>query len=66
MTMLVEGEILLDRYQIRQLLGQGGFGQVHLALDTRLDRKCAIKASQATSEAAVQARSAGVSQSLTP
>jgi eukaryotic-like serine/threonine-protein kinase len=33
----------LDHYEIRSLLGRGGMGEVHLALDTRLNRKVAIK-----------------------
>jgi TolB-like protein/predicted Ser/Thr protein kinase len=33
----------LGPYQILGLLGTGGMGEVHLALDTRLDRKVAIK-----------------------
>src|SRR3954469_13195745 len=31
------------RYQLRDLLGQGGMASVHLAHDTRLDRAVAIK-----------------------
>ncbi|MBO1333533.1 protein kinase [Streptomyces sp. VRA16 Mangrove soil] len=32
-----------NRYQLRDLLGQGGMASVHLAHDTRLDRAVAIK-----------------------
>ncbi|MEV3852759.1 protein kinase [Streptomyces sp. NPDC050095] len=32
-----------DRYQLRDLLGQGGMAEVYLAHDTRLDRPVAIK-----------------------
>ena len=33
----------LDRYEIISLLGVGGMGEVYLALDTRLDRRVALK-----------------------
>jgi serine/threonine protein kinase len=33
----------LGPYQVSQLLGKGGMGEVYLAQDTRLDRKVAIK-----------------------
>src|SRR5215510_4121682 len=33
----------LGAYRILSLLGKGGMGEVHLALDTRLNRKVAIK-----------------------
>jgi eukaryotic-like serine/threonine-protein kinase len=36
----------LGPYRILGLLGTGGMGEVHLALDTRLDRKVAIKVCQ--------------------
>ena len=32
-----------DRYQIEQLLGTGGMGQVFAAMDTRLERRVAVK-----------------------
>lgn len=44
-TILNSGEIL-GPYRILGLLGKGGMGEVHLALDTRLDRKVAIKVCQ--------------------
>src|SRR5205085_2355585 len=33
----------LDRYEIISPLGAGGMGEVYLALDTRLERKIALK-----------------------
>src|SRR5438552_11693004 len=33
----------LDRYEIISPLGAGGMGEVYLALDTRLDRRVALK-----------------------
>jgi serine/threonine-protein kinase len=41
---LKKGEILRERYQIREQIGQGGTGSIYLAEDTRLQgRLCALK-----------------------
>jgi eukaryotic-like serine/threonine-protein kinase len=38
------GEVLRERYKIRELIGQGGTGSIYLAEDTRLEgRLCALK-----------------------
>lgn len=39
----VEGTLILDRYRPLDELGQGGFGTVTLAWDTRMQRRVAIK-----------------------
>src|SRR5437773_11571674 len=33
----------LSRYEIRSKIGEGGMGEVYLALDTKLDRKVALE-----------------------
>lgn len=44
MLPLKVGEILRDRYRIREQIGQGGTGSIYLADDTRLQgRLCALK-----------------------
>jgi serine/threonine-protein kinase len=41
---LTNGEILRERYKIREQIGQGGTGNIYLAEDTRLQgRLCAVK-----------------------
>jgi serine/threonine protein kinase len=39
----VLGSLLDGRYQVSKLLGKGGMGNVYLAEDTRLQRRCALK-----------------------
>src|SRR5947208_6135248 len=41
--MTVERGTKLGRYEIRSKIGEGGMGEVYLALDTKLDRKVALK-----------------------
>lgn len=41
--MLTSGHILQERYEIRRLLGQGGYGAVYEAYHLKLQRPCAIK-----------------------
>ena len=33
----------IGQYEIRELLGEGGIGQVHVGFDTVLEREVAIK-----------------------
>jgi serine/threonine protein kinase len=41
---LTNGEVLRDRYRIRERIGQGGIGSIYLADDLRLEgRLCALK-----------------------
>src|SRR5512136_1427629 len=35
--------LLHERYEIKEVLGQGGFATTYLALDTATQRECAIK-----------------------
>lgn len=37
------GKLILDRYQIEEVIGNGGFGIVYLAYDQRRKRKVALK-----------------------
>ncbi|MEI7847399.1 MAG: SUMF1/EgtB/PvdO family nonheme iron enzyme [Chloroflexota bacterium] len=49
---LILGEVLERRYKIDKKLGEGGFGAVYRAYDTRLDVLCAVKESFDSSEEA--------------
>ena len=40
---LAQGQILNNRYRIVSLLGEGGFGAVYKAWDTKLNGPCALK-----------------------
>src|SRR5262245_6916234 len=37
------GQVLDDRFEIRELIAQGGMGKVYLAVHLRLGRECVIK-----------------------
>ncbi|TWS26958.1 serine/threonine protein kinase, partial [Tsukamurella conjunctivitidis] len=37
------GTVLADRYELLRLIATGGMGQVWEAMDTRLDRRVAVK-----------------------
>src|SRR3990172_7269848 len=37
------GAVLQSRFRIEKILGEGGFGAVYLAQDTRLGRECVVK-----------------------
>jgi len=51
---LVEKEMLEHRYRVDKRIGEGGFGAVYRAWDTRLDTPCAIKESFDTSDEATR------------
>ncbi len=48
----------LDRFEVRKVLGTGGFGEVFLAYDPRLDRLVAIKTVKLTQPNQIAARQA--------
>ena len=50
---LQAGTVLQNRYRIVKLLGQGGFGAVYRAWDTRLDGPVAVKENFDTSQEAM-------------
>jgi serine/threonine-protein kinase len=46
---LEPGTLLLERYRIQRVLGQGGFGAVYLAFDEILEQPCAVKENRSLS-----------------
>jgi serine/threonine protein kinase len=52
--MLAKGTVLRKRYKIIRPLGQGGMGQLYVAQDLRLKRRCAVK--ECVPESAGEAR----------
>ncbi len=49
---LQPGQILNNRYRIAKQIGQGGFGAVYRAWDTRMNGSCVVKENLETSQEA--------------
>ncbi len=52
---MVDNNLLLDRYQVIDTLGEGGFSKVVRALDTKMEREVAVKIIPASKKTAVRA-----------
>ena len=52
---MVDNNLLLDRYQVIDTLGEGGFSRVVKALDTKMEREVAVKIIAASKKTAVRA-----------
>ncbi|HEX3650426.1 MAG TPA: serine/threonine-protein kinase [Pseudonocardiaceae bacterium] len=53
---LVGELVLADRYELRELIGQGGMAEVHRAHDRLLDRRVAVKVFRRRDDPAAQSR----------
>jgi serine/threonine-protein kinase len=60
---LTSGQLLRQRYIIRQIIGRGGMGSIYLAEDNRLDgRMCAVKEVEAGGDLPEEVRQQGREQ----